>query len=211
MIKNFLEQLRIQRWDDHRYYHHSRINQSLHFVSAISFLISYVMLYFDPLMSALIGWLVSMTSRQAGHFFFEPKGYDHVNQATHEHKEEIKVGYNLQRKIVLMSIWAAAPLVLYAQPGFFGLMTAWVTPMDYLRGVARLWLFIGIGGLLFRTAHLFFIRDVETGLVWMTKIITDPFNDFMQYRSAPLALLRGELIDPGLHLLEEHGLEEQHA
>ena len=38
MIKNYLEQLKIQRWDDHRYYHHSRINQSLHFVSAASFL-----------------------------------------------------------------------------------------------------------------------------------------------------------------------------
>ena len=62
MIKHFLEQLRIQRWDDHRYYHHSRINQSLHFVSALSFLIAYVMMVFDPLMSALIGWLVSMTS-----------------------------------------------------------------------------------------------------------------------------------------------------
>jgi hypothetical protein len=174
-------------------------------------MIAYVLMFVDPLMSALIGWLVSMTSRQAGHFFFEPKGYDHLNHATHEHKEEIKVGYNLQRKVVLMSIWAVAPLVLYAEPDFFGLMTAWATPMEYLRGVAKLWLIVGIGGLLFRTVHLFFIRDVETGLVWMTKIITDPFNDFLQYRSAPLALLRGELIDPGLHLFEEHGLEEQHA
>src|SRR6187397_3632048 len=112
MTKNFLEQLRIQRRDDHRYYHHSRINQSLHFVSSISFLIAYVMLFVDPVVSALLGWLVSMTSRQAGHFFFEPKGYDHVNEATHEHKEEIKVGYNLNRKIVLMSIWALSPLVL---------------------------------------------------------------------------------------------------
>jgi hypothetical protein len=34
-----------------------------------------------------------MTTRQAGHFFFEPRGYDHVNEATHEHKEAIKVGY----------------------------------------------------------------------------------------------------------------------
>ena len=42
MIKNFREQLRTQRWDDHRYYHHSRINQSLHFVSAASFLVAYV-------------------------------------------------------------------------------------------------------------------------------------------------------------------------
>jgi hypothetical protein len=37
MIESFREQLRTQRWDDHRYYHHSRINQSLHFVSAASF------------------------------------------------------------------------------------------------------------------------------------------------------------------------------
>ena len=129
MIKNFREQLRIQRWDDHRYYHHSRINQSLHFVSAISFMVGYVMMFFDPLMSALIGWLVSMTSRQAGHFFFEPRDYDHLNQATHEHKEEIKVGYNLRRKVVLMTIWAVSPLVLYVDPTLFGLFTPWVTPV----------------------------------------------------------------------------------
>jgi hypothetical protein len=211
MIKNFIEQLRIQRWDDHRYYHHSRINQSLHFISAISFMVGYVMMFVDPLMSALIGWLVSMTSRQAGHFFFEPRGYDHINQTTHEHKEEIKVGYNLRRKIVLMTIWAASPLVLYADPTLFGVFTPWVTPADFMRQVAKVWLVVGIGGLLFRTVHLFFIYNVATGLVWMTKIITDPFNDFMLYRKAPLALLRGELIDPGLDILEHEGLEEAHA
>jgi hypothetical protein len=73
MIKNFREQLRTQRWDDHRYYHHSRINQSLHFVSAFSFLVGYALLFVDPVAAALVGWLVSMTTRQAGHFFFEPK------------------------------------------------------------------------------------------------------------------------------------------
>src|SRR5207248_9091042 len=99
-------ELRTQRWDDHRFYHHSRIHQSLPFVTAPSFLFASAMLFIDPMLSALVGWLVSMTSRQAGHFFFEPRGYDHVNQATHEHKEEIKVGYNLQRKVVLMAIWA---------------------------------------------------------------------------------------------------------
>src|SRR5215510_587555 len=144
MIKDFLEQLRIQRWDDHRYYHHSRINQSLHFVSALSFLFAY-------------GWLVSMTSRQAGHFFFEPKGYDHINQATHEHKEEIKVGYNLQRKVVLMAIWALSPLVLFLDPTLFGLFDPWATFTDFTRQVAKIWLAVGIGGLLFRTIHLFFI------------------------------------------------------
>jgi len=57
MIKNFREQLRIQRWDDHRYYHHSRINQSLHFVSAVSFMVGYALMFFDPVASALMaGW-----------------------------------------------------------------------------------------------------------------------------------------------------------
>ncbi len=219
MIKNYLEQLKIQRWDDHRYYHHSRINQSLHFVSALSFLFAYLWMFVDPMISALVGWLVSMTSRQAGHFFFEPHDYDHINQATHEYKEDIKVGYNLQRKVVLMSIWALSPLVLFLDPTLFGLFKPWAGATDFMRQVAKIWLAVGIGGLLFRTVHLFFIRDVETGLVWMTKILTDPFHDLMLYRNAPLALMRGELMDPGLHLNPEHTLgliseptlEEQHA
>jgi len=30
----FLEELQQQRWDDHRYYHHNRVNQLLHLFSA---------------------------------------------------------------------------------------------------------------------------------------------------------------------------------
>ena len=37
-----------------------------------------------------------------------------------------------------------------------------------------LWIAIGLGGLLFRTVHLFFLQGVQTGLVWLTKILTDP-------------------------------------
>jgi len=203
-MRNFLATLREQRWDDHRYYHHSRINQSLHFISAASFLTAYGLLFVDPVAAALIGWLVSMSTRQAGHFFFEPRGYDHVNQATHEYKEEIKVGYNLSRKIVLMALWAISPLVLFLSPTLFGLVTPWQTSADFMRQVAKIWLALGIGGLFFRTVHLFFIRDVETGLVWMTKILTDPFNDLRLYYRAPLYLMKGELIDPGLDKQVSH-------
>ena len=120
-MTGFLEALRVQRWDDHRYYHHSRINQALHLVSALSFVSAYALIFTDPVAAALLGWLVAMTSRQIGHFFFEPKDYDEVNHATHEYKEEIKVGYNLQRKVVLMSIWALSPFPLYFDPTLFGL------------------------------------------------------------------------------------------
>jgi hypothetical protein len=198
-VSEFFKQLEIQRWDDHRYYHHSRVNQALHFVSAISFLVAYGWLFVDPAIAALIAWLVSMTTRQSGHFFFEPKGYDHVNQASHEHKEAIKVGYNLQRKVVLMALWVAAPVALLVQPDLLGLVEPHDSWMAYLRQVGMAWLALGVGGLLFRTVHLFFIQDVQTGLVWMTKILTDPFHDIALYHRAPLQLLRGEWIDPAYH------------
>ncbi len=40
-------------------------------------------------------------------------------------------------------------------------------------------------GLLFRTVQLFFIRSVQTGLVWCTKILTDPFHDVQLYHKSP--------------------------
>ena len=195
-MQKFLEELRMQRWDDHRYYHHSRINQSLHFVSALSFLFAYAMVFKDPVVSALIGWLVAMVTRQSGHFFFEPKGYDEVNQATHEYKERVKVGYNLRRKVVLHAVWALSPAILWLDPTLFGLFEPHSSPEEFVRHVGAIWLCLGVGALVFRTVQLFFIRDVRTGLVWLTKIITDPFYDAKQYCTAPFHLLRGELIDP---------------
>ena len=188
--------LDVQRWDDHRYYHHSRINQSLHLLSAISFVCAYALLFVDPALAALVAWLVSMTSRQAGHFFFEPKTYDHVNQATHEYKEEIKVGYNLRRKVVLLAVWAASPALLWIDPTLFGAFEPATSFEAFMRQVGWMWLVIGVGGLLFRTVHLFFLQGVVAGLSWMTKILTDPFHDIKLYYKAPFHLLRGELIDP---------------
>ena len=191
----FFQTVATQRWDDHRYYHHSRINQALHLLSALSFLSAYVLIFTDPVAAALTGWLAAMVSRQLGHFFFEPKGYDEVNQATHEYKESIKVGYNLKRKIVLLTIWALAPVALYVDPTLFGFFAA-DDRSSFIDKTAQLWLVIGVGGLLFRTVHLFFLKDVQTGLVWLTKILTDPFHDIKLYYKAPFALLRGEFIEP---------------
>jgi hypothetical protein len=192
----FMAELAQQRWDDHRYYHHSRINQSLHLLSALSFLTGYILLFFAPAMAALVCWLVGMLSRQSGHFFFEPKGYDHVNDASHEHKEAIKVGYNLHRKVVLMAIWAATPLLLWADPLVFGLLPPPIDVMSWLNNLGWLWIAVGVGGLLYRTIQLCFLRDVQTGLVWFTKILTDPFHDVYLYHRAPLFLMKGQLIDP---------------
>lgn len=199
-MKDFLQALQTQRWDDHRYYHHDRINQSLHLLSALAFVVAYAWLLIDPVVSALIAWLVSMTSRQAGHFFFEPHDYDQVNQATHQHKEDIKVGYNLRRKQVLMLVWAAWPLLLWLIPDLFGLVSPAGTWSGFVSHVGAGWLVLGVAGLLFRALQLVVQQDTRTAMVWVSKILSDPFHDIWLYHKAPVFLMRGERMDPMAHV-----------
>ncbi len=192
----FLEELKMQRWDNHRYYHQSRINQSLHLFSALSFLATYILIPFNPVAAALLGWIVAMWSRQIGHFFFEPKCYDEVNKATHEHKENIKVGYNLRRKVVLLLIWATTPIIIYYDRSLLGLLEIREGWYGFIHNLSILWLLLGAIAVMFRTIHLFFIMSIQSGLVWAIKILTDPFHDIKLYHKSPIQVLKGELIDP---------------
>ena len=193
----FAEILHTVRWDDHRYYHQSRINQTLHLISAMIFLVCYALLFKDPALAGLVGWLAMLT-RQTGHFFFEPNGYDAVNKVTNEYKERVKVGYNQNRKIVLLVVWGSVPVALFFFPTLFGLFDPPAGRIDFLRHVGAVWLAVGIGGGLFRMIQLFVTKDVLTGLVWAIKVLTDPFHNIHIYWRSPLALMRGEMIDTTL-------------
>lgn len=188
------DMLRTQRFDDYRFYHQSTVNQTLHLISALIFLGCYALLFKDPALAGLVGWLAMLT-RQTGHFFFEPNGYDTVNDVSNDYKEAVKVGYNQTRKIILLLVWGSAPIVLYVYPTLFGLFDAPADRLDFVRHVGALWLAIGIGGGLARMLQLFVTRDVTTGLVWAFKVLTDPFHNIALYWTSPLKLLRGELID----------------
>jgi hypothetical protein len=197
-MKEILETLRVQRWDDHRYYHHSRINQFLHLLSALSFIVAYVYLFVDPVISAYIAWLFSMTTRQAGHFFFEPKDYDTYNQATQDHKEAIKIGYNLKRKRVLIACWLAVPLLAYFDAALFNFVMPDAAPDTLIDRIGWGWLWLGLAAVVFRMIQLTAIQSRKVALVWCLKIMTDPFHDAIIYRKSPIYLMRGQLIDPDL-------------
>ncbi|MBP6724669.1 MAG: hypothetical protein KA137_07500 [Halioglobus sp.] len=192
---NFRTELQQQRWDDHRFYHHNRVNQLLHLLSASCFVASYYLIFVDPVAAVMVGWLLAMVLRQIGHFIFEPKSYDAVNQVTHEYKESVKVGYNLRRKVILLSIWVAVPVVLLLNPSFFGLLNEEQVDKGLLYTTAILWFMTGVGAVLFRTVQLFFLMGFQSGLVWATKIITDPFHDIKIYHRAPLHIIKGEMYD----------------
>jgi hypothetical protein len=191
----FSEELHKQRWDDHRFYHHNRVNQLLHLLSASFFVASYYLIFVDPVLAVMVGWLLAMLLRQIGHFFFEPKSFDEVNGVSHDYKESVKVGYNLRRKVILLTIWLLIPILLWLTPDFFGLLNDQLVEQGLLHTTAVLWLFTGIGAVVFRTVQLFFIMGFQSGLVWASKIITDPFHDIKIYHKAPGHLIRGEMYD----------------
>lgn len=199
----FYDELQKQRWDDHRFYHHNRINQFLHLLSACCFLVSYVLVFYYPAAAALVGWLLAMTLRQTGHFFFEPKTYDKINQATHQHKENVKVGYNLQRKVILLSIWALVPVIMFFEPSLFGMIQEHTETISFINNIAIIWLVVGFGAVIFRTLHLFKLMGVQSGLVWFTKILTDPFHDIKIYHKSIYHLMNGEMYDDMTDWYEE--------
>ncbi|MBR0835245.1 hypothetical protein JQ612_18830 [Bradyrhizobium manausense] len=204
------DMLRTQRFDDYRFYHQSTVNQTLHLVSAVIFLGCYAMLFRDPALAGLVGWL-AMLARQTGHFFFEPNGYDAVNDVSNEYKEAVKVGYNQTRKIILLLVWGSAPIALYVDPTLFGLFAPPADRADFIRHVGALWLAIGISGGLARMLQLFATRGVVTGLVWVFKVLTDPFHNIALYWNSPLKLMRGELIDSAIASADWGGDEAEEA
>ncbi len=197
---SFMEELHEQRWDDHRYYHRSRVNQSLHLLSACCFLTTYALIPVNPLAAAIFGWVIAMWPRQIGHFFFEPKGYDEINHVTFEKKEEIKVGFNLRRKVILFAVWSGIPLLLRVSPDVARFVESLSGYRSYQQQLGVLWLALAFAGVMARTLWLCATRNLQTGLVWCTKILTDPFHDITMYYSAPLHLLRGEWLDPMDHV-----------
>ena len=139
-----------------------------------------------------------MCIRQVGHFFFEPKGYDE-DEPGHPRVQgegEGRLQPAPQGDPALDLGAGAAGALLLAVDVRAVHQPPWTDLGGYLHHLAQLWIVLAAGALLFRTIHLFFMRGVKTGLVWFTKILTDPFHDIMLYHKAPLALLRGEMIEP---------------
>ncbi|MGJ4748912.1 hypothetical protein ACQV5M_21295, partial [Leptospira sp. SA-E8] len=109
----------------------------------------------------------------------------------------------------LREVWAGLPLVLWLDPDFFGLMEAHTDLSGFVLNVGWLWLWLGAAGLVVRVLQLWKKQDLYTGIVWASKILTDPFHDIAIYWKSPYYLfVKGQLIDPGHHLGQEAQQDE---
>ena len=162
-MSNILKELSKVRNDDHIYYHNNVINRKLHFFSGLTFILCYSLILEHFTTSVYLAWLVAMPLRQIGHFIFEP---------SNEETEEIKAGYNLQRKAILHTTVYIPPVMLYIN----GIYSSTF--------LAVIWFLIAILALLSRGVYLMTTVNNEHGIAWMIKIVTDPFHDVYLYHSA---------------------------
>ena len=157
-MNRFLRTLDEQRWDDHRYYHHSRVNQSLHLLSAISFLCSYVLLFTSPVAAALMGWLFAMVIApgralllraqglrrgQPGHARVQGSGQGRLQPAPED------------RAAVDLGAVAACPV-----GRSFARRACSIRSAASCGNLSLAWIVLGFGAVLFRTVQLFFLQDV---------------------------------------------------
>jgi hypothetical protein len=97
----------------------------------VIFLLCYVLLFTDPPLTGLVGWL-AMPARQSGHFLFEPNGCDALTNPSNDYEEAIEVGYDQARKIVLLAVCGLAPVALAMFPTLLGLFAAPVTWTEFI-------------------------------------------------------------------------------
>jgi hypothetical protein len=192
----FFEQIEILRRDDHRLYHQSRINQTLHLISALCFLVVYVLIWRWPAEASILGWLGAMVVRQTGHYFFEPLQFDNVNNLSNATKERIKVGFNVYRKTALLAVWAALPVALWFDDTLFGLFAHDPSRAALVHRIGITWLWLAGAGFLGRTVYLVLFRSPLLGAAWFAKILTDPFHNVHIYWRSPIYLLQGQLLEP---------------
>jgi len=191
----FIQQLRQQPWSGHRFYQHNRVNQFLHLLSGLSFLISYMVLFVNPVLAIMLGWPLAMALRQAGYCFFDPKNADKVTPSSYEHKESAGVSYGLLRKVILINIYLASLIILLLDSSFFDLLEVAQNADGYLNNTSDIWLLLIAGAIVFRATQVFFIIGFQSGLVWAYRILSDPFYDVFIYYKSPYYLLKGEMTD----------------
>jgi glutamate-1-semialdehyde 2,1-aminomutase len=152
---------------DHHASHSDTVNQLLHILSSSAFLVCYALIFWD-LTSAMWAGVIALLLRQFGHAVLEPPCHD---------KEMTLLGYNTRNKSAILGVYLLIPIadMLYVGTWDAGTFPA-VAP-----AVARhwfAWTMVVVAG---RAAYLLWKHGLRLSLVWVVKLVTDPFTDLLTY------------------------------
>lgn len=187
-----MEEIKFQLKQDHDYYHHSLLNQSLHFLSGIINLIAIYLLANSSLDKGVALFMLSWGTRQLGHFFWESKDFDHKVNKSFQEKEDEKVGANLERKKIMIAGLVLATIFFIISPD---LLIKSANTLGYITessfsSLMFFCLIVFLTTWILRTLWLVFFHSPLRGLSWFLKIMYDPINDIVLYKDSPYKLIQ---------------------
>jgi glutamate-1-semialdehyde 2,1-aminomutase len=169
-LHGFYSEVMRRKEHDHHASHNNRWNQITHLISSSMFIGCYVLIFFDLTAAMLIG-LGSLFIRQIGHAILEPPCHD---------AEQALLGFNTRNKTIIVAAYTVIPIVQLLRIG----TAAGGTPL--VNVVAEQWFVLTLLVVFGRVAWLVFEHGFFLSMVWLIKLVTDPFTDLKAYWPAVL-------------------------
>jgi glutamate-1-semialdehyde 2,1-aminomutase len=169
-IRDFCREILQRKHDDHVASHSNLINQFFHLLSSSAFIVCYVWGFFN-LTGAMCLGLGSLAIRQFGHAILEPPCHD---------KEQALLGFNTRDKSVLVAGYLLTPIVYLIVISSLRLKSM----HSLIAVVAHLWFFLTVAVVLGHVGLLIWKYDLRHSMIWLLKLVTDPFTDLAAYYSS---------------------------
>jgi glutamate-1-semialdehyde 2,1-aminomutase len=174
-VRDFCSEIMQRKHDDHVASHSNLVNQFFHLLSSTAFIACYIWGYFDLTKAMYLG-LGSLSIRQLGHVILEPPCHD---------KEQALLGFNTRDKSLLVAGYLLIPII-YLISGSFSLKTL----HSMIPIVAHLWFFLTLAVILGHVVLLCWKYDFHSSMVWLIKLVTDPFTDIAAYYTSVPRILQ---------------------
>ena len=166
-VRTFCSEIMHRKHDDHVASHSNLINQFFHLLSSSAFIVCYVWSFFD-LTSAMCLGLGSLSIRQFGHAILEPPCHD---------KEQALLGFNTRDKSLLVGCYVLVPLAYMIWKGTGHLSSG----ASMISVIAHLWFYLTFLAVVGHTLLVAWKYDFRSSMIWLIKLITDPFTDIAAY------------------------------
>ena len=172
-LQNFYAEIMRRKHDDHVASHSHPTNQFFHLLSSTTFIICYVLVFFEPVIAMWAG-LISLLVRQAGHALIEPPCHD---------KEQLLLGFDTRSKTFIVAGFLLIPIANFVNATNVTWESFYAT---IAHNIAFHWYIFTTLVIASRVFTIIFKHGFYNSMVWFIKLITDPFTDITAYHRSLL-------------------------
>jgi glutamate-1-semialdehyde 2,1-aminomutase len=178
-VTGFYREVMRRKHDDHVASHSNFVNQVGHLLSSSAFIGCYFLVFRDYVSAMCIG-LAALFIRQIGHAIFEPPCHD---------KEELLLGFTTRSKTLVVAGYLLIPIAHVFGADSLSAERLWAMIPE----IALQWLAL-TGAVVFgHVGMLVFTHGLRNALIWLVKLVTDPFTDLVAYAGPVSKVCRGWL------------------